>query len=149
MSGNLFEDRNWLLPPNYLDNAKENKTENELEAMTNVTSPKLQTKEEIKIDEQPIEKCSWGPGCPFCKSQEQKEEQDKMQPQNLSPKTKQQATRSKTLGLNMTKAKKQWEEEMERLNSKYNLNCYSDSELDSESNEGEQYCYEHGYKILI
>ena len=27
MSGNLFEDRNWFLPPNYLDNSKENKTE--------------------------------------------------------------------------------------------------------------------------
>ena len=39
----------------------------------------------------------------------------------------------------MTKAKQQREEEMERLNSKYNLDCYSDSELDSESDEGEQY----------
>ena len=64
------------------------------------------------------------------------------------PKAKQQATRPKTLGLNMTKAKQQWEEEMERLNSKYNLDCYSDSELDSES-DGEQYCYEHGYETLI
>ena len=116
---------------------------------TNVTSPKPQIKEEIKTDEQPIEKCSWGPGCPFCKSQEQKEEQDKTQPQKLSPKARQQATRPKTLSLNMTKAKKQWEEEMERLNSKYNLDCYSDSELDSESDEGEQYCYEHGYETLI
>ena len=149
MSGNLFDDRNWLLPPNYLDNTKENKTENELKAMTNVTNPKPQIKEENKTDEQPIEKCGWGPGFPFCQSQEQKEEQGKMQPQNLSPKTKQQATRPKTLSLNMTKAKKQWEEEIERLNSKYNLNCYSDSELDSESDEGEQYCYEHGYETLI
>ena len=49
----------------------------------------------------------------------------------------------------MTKAKQQWEEEMERLNSKYNLDCYSDSELDSESDEGEQYRYEHGYETLI
>ena len=72
-----------------------------------------------------------------------------MQPQNFSPKTKQQATKPKTLSLNMTKAKKQWEEEMERLNSKYNLDCYSDSELDSESDEGEQYHYEHGYETLI
>ena len=32
MSGNLFEDRNWLLQPNYLDNGKENKTENELKS---------------------------------------------------------------------------------------------------------------------
>ena len=49
----------------------------------------------------------------------------------------------------MTKAKKQWEEEMERLYSKYNLNCYSNSELDSESDKGEQYHYEHGYETLI
>ena len=49
----------------------------------------------------------------------------------------------------MTKAKQQWEEEMEGLNSKYNLDCYSDLELDSESDEGEQYCYEHGYEMLI
>ena len=66
MSGNLLEDRNWLLPPNYLDNAKENKTENELKAMNNVTSPKPQIKEEeSKTGEQPTEKCGWGPGCPF------------------------------------------------------------------------------------
>ena len=66
MSGNLFEDRNWLLPPNYLDNSKENKTENELKATTNVTSPKPQIKEvESKTGEQPREKCGWGPGCPF------------------------------------------------------------------------------------
>ena len=150
MSGNLFEDRNWLLPPNYLDNCKENKTENELKAMTNVTSPKPQIKEEeSKTGEQPTEKCSWGPGCPFCKSQEQKEEQGKMHPQKLSPKAKQQATRPKTLHLNMTKAKQQWEEEMEKLNSKYDLDCYSNSELDSESDKGEQYCYEHGYEMLI
>ena len=150
MSGNLFEDRNWLLPPNYLDNSKENKTENELKATTNVTSPKPQIKEEeFKTGEQSTEKCSWGTGCPFCKYQEQKEEQGKMQPQKLSPKAKQQATRPKTLSLNMTKAKQQWEEEMERLNSKYNLDCYSDSELDLESDEGEQYHYEHGYETLI
>ena len=49
----------------------------------------------------------------------------------------------------MTKAKQQGEEEMERLNSKYNLDSYSDSELDSESDEGEQYHYEHGYETLI
>ena len=90
-----------------------------------------------------------GPGCPFCKSQEQKEKQGKAQLQKLSPKAKQQATRPKMLNLNMTKAKQQWEEEMERLNSKYNLNCYSNSELDSKSDEGEQYCYEHGYETLI
>ena len=49
----------------------------------------------------------------------------------------------------MTKMRQQLEEEMERLNTKYNLDCFSDSELDSESDEGEQYQYEHGYEMLI
>ena len=38
---------------------------------------------------------------------------------------------------------------MERLNTKYNLECFSDSELDSESNDGEQYQYKHGYERLM
>ena len=106
MSGNLFEDRNWLLPPNYLDNGKENKMKNEPKATTSITSPKPPIKEEeSKTSEQSIEKCGWGPGCPFCKSQKQKEEQSKVQLQKLSPKAKQQPTRPKTLKLNMTKAK--------------------------------------------
>ena len=49
----------------------------------------------------------------------------------------------------MTKAKQIWETEMERLNSKYNLDCFSDSEFDSESGKGEQYHYEHDYETLI
>ena len=137
MSGNIFEDRNWLLPPNYLDNTNKNKTENEHKITTNVTSPRSPMKEEEpKINEQSTEKCSWGLDCPFCKSQEKKEEQNKVQWQKMSPKPKLQtlqARRPKTLNLNMTKAKQQWEAEMERLNSKYNFDCFSDSELDSES----------------
>ena len=60
-----------------------------------------------------------------------------------------QAKRSDTLSLNMTKTKQQWEAQMERLNSKYNLDCFSDPELDSESDDREQYHYEHGYETLI
>ena len=51
--------------------------------------------------------------------------------------------------LSQSKICKQWEAEMEILNAKYNLDCFSDSELDSESDEGEQYKYEHGYETLI
>ena len=146
MSGNLFQDRNWLLPPNYL----ENKTKNDSKAATNITSPKPQIKEEeCNKNEQPTEKCGWGPGCPFCKSPEQKEDQGKEQQQKLSPNAKQQAVRPKTLNLYIFKAKQQWEEELERLNSKYNLDFCSDSELGSESDEGEQYHYEHSYETLI
>ena len=153
MSGNLFEDRNWLLPPNYLDNGNENKSENDHQIMTDVTGPKSSIKEEgePKVNEQSTEKCGWQPDCSFCKSQEKKE-QNKVQQQKISPKPrlqKPQARRPNTLNLNMTKARQQWEAEMERLNSKYNLNCFSDSDLDSESDEGDQYCYEHGYETLI
>ena len=62
-SGNLFEDRNWLLPKNYLV------TENRNESTTGVTSPRPPLKEEPKREEQVIspkaEKCRWGPRFPF------------------------------------------------------------------------------------
>ena len=85
MSGNQFEDRNWLLLPNYLENGNENKTENEPKIVTRVTSPRppIKEEEETKTNDQPIEKCSWGPGCPFCKSQEEKGEQNKVQQQKM------------------------------------------------------------------
>ena len=81
MSGNLFEDRNWLLPPNYLDNGNENETENEPKITTSVTSPRppIKEEEEPKINDQATEKCGWGPDCPFCKSQEKKEEENRVQ----------------------------------------------------------------------
>ena len=109
-------------------------------------------KEEPKREEQVIspkaEKCGWGPDCHLCKSQ--KKEEENRQQQKTSPNVpKPQAKRPNTLSLNMTKTKQQWEAEMERLNSKYNLDCFSDSELDSKSDKGEQYQYEHGYKTLI
>ena len=46
MSGNLLEDRNWLLPPNYLNNDSKN--------ATGIASPKASIKEEPKIGEQSI-----------------------------------------------------------------------------------------------
>ena len=44
---------------------------------------------------------------------------------------------------------REWEEKMERLNNKYGLDCFSDSELHSESDEGEDYRYERKYETLI
>ena len=38
---------------------------------------------------------------------------------------------------------REWKEKMGRLNDKYGLDCFSDSKLDSESDEGEEYRYEH------
>ena len=158
MSGNLFEDRNWLLPPNYLNNNHKN-----------ATSPKSPIKEEPKTGEQ--EKCGWGLNCPFYKNLEKEDQDSKHQsqlqkvpppqevqrpqarcPQNLNyqkPLSTQKSTQETQLDKYPTQAKRQWEPEMERLNSKYNLDCFSVSDLDSESDEGEQYQYEHGYETLI
>ena len=137
MSGNLFEERNWVLPKNYV--AIEDKKED-----TTIRKPPLI--EESKMGEQTSsqkeEKCGWGPNCPFCKSQK-KDGEDQQQ----KPLPKPQAKRPNTLSI--TKMRQQWEEEMERLNTKYNLDCFSDSELDPESDEDEQYQYEHGYEMLI
>ena len=74
ISGNLFEERkDWLLPPNYLNNNNKD--------TTGITSPKPPIKEEPKIEEQSFtslrtEKCGWGPNCPFCKNQEKEEDWD-------------------------------------------------------------------------
>ena len=46
MSGNLFQDSNWLLLSNYLSNDNENKTENEPKNTASVTSPRPPVKEE-------------------------------------------------------------------------------------------------------
>ena len=46
MSGNMFEDRNWLLPPNYLSNDNESKTKSEPKNTASVTNPRPLIKEE-------------------------------------------------------------------------------------------------------
>ena len=65
MSANLFEVRkDWLLPPNHIDDTK---------STANITSPKPPIKVEPKTEGQPSTspKCGWGPNCPFCKNQEE------------------------------------------------------------------------------
>ena len=73
ISGNFLEERkDWLLPPNYLDNNNSKDT-------IVVARPKPPIKEESKTGEQSItnpkiQKCRWGPNCPFCKNEEKEEE---------------------------------------------------------------------------
>ena len=140
MSGNLFQDRNWLLLKDYLA------AEGEKEEMA-----KPYPTEEDKMGEQDPkeEKCGWGPGCPQCKAQKKEadppHQQEPMESQQQQiPLPKLQAIRPDTL--NMARIKQQWKQEMERLNEKYKLDAFSDSELDSESDEDEQYQYQHRYK---
>ena len=70
ISGNLVEEgKDWLLPPNYLDNNSR--------STTSVTSLKPPIKEEPKTEEQPstgpkAEKCGRGLNCPFCKTRKKK-----------------------------------------------------------------------------
>ena len=129
MSGNLFDDRQWLLPKGYP--AIQNKK-------NDIDIPSL--KEEPKVADNPKEdKCGWGPDCPFYKAQEKQDENPQQRPLP-NPQTQKQ---------NMTKTRQLSEAEMERLDDKYNLDCFSNSELDSKSDEGEEYCYEHRYETLI
>ena len=73
-------------------------------------------------------------------------------PQTLhyqKPQSTQKSTQETLLDKYPRQTERQWEAEMEKLNSAYNLDCFSGSELDSESDEGEQYQYEHGHETLI
>ena len=45
--------------------------------------------------------------------------------------------------------RREWVEKKERLNEKFGLDYFSNSELDSESDEGRNYRYEHRCKTLI
>ena len=64
--GNLLETRkNWLLPLNHIDD--------NTKSTANTTSPKTPIQVEPKPEGQPatspkVEKCGWGPNCPFCKT---------------------------------------------------------------------------------
>ena len=129
MLNNLFKERNCLLPKDYL--VTESKKEDTIVASTK--SPlKEEPNAEEQVSSQKEEKCGWVPNCPFCKAKRKEGENQQQQ----MPLPKPQAKRPDTLSL--TKMRQQWEAEMERLNSKCNLDCFSDSELDSESDKGEQ-----------
>ena len=62
-----------------------------------------------------------------------------------------QRSRSQTFDIPDSQLKlfREWEEELERLNNKYGLDCFSNSEIDLESDEGEEYRYEHNYETLL
>ena len=87
MSGNLPDDRQWLLPKGYL--AMQNKGEN-----IDINS----LKEEPKItDSSKNDKCRWVPDCPFCKAWEKKEENLQQRPLPNPQTQKQTKTKSQQL----------------------------------------------------
>ena len=107
MSANLFQDRNWLLPKDYLATQRK--------SVVGAWMPSMPGTEERGR---------------FSPSKEPMENQ-----QQQKPLPKLHVIRPDTL--NMTKTKQQWEQEMERLNEKYKLDTFSDSELDSKSDKDE------------
>ena len=79
------------------------------------------------------EKCRLGPDCPFCKNQDKEDWDGKHQDQTTSPHPQVQKPQARNplnlqkpeapinKYLSQTKTHQQWEAEMERLNTKYNL----------------------------
>ena len=123
------------------------------------------------------EKCGWGPKSPICKNIEEDWDGDhQKQSQQSIPSTQAQHPQKRNLKQLQNAQQPQmpdfqclqpqnfqcsqsqtcdipdsreWEEKMERLNNKYGLDFFSDSEVDSKSDEGEDYKYEHKYETLI
>ena len=173
MSGNLFELRKDLpIPPtNNTVTATNSKLPIKIEPQeqdlpaSSTTAPKP-------------EWCRWGPNCPICKNAEEDwdgkhqkqfqqtnkniQTQDTQQKNTQNPQCTQDYQKSQNPQPIQTQSfdvldryteqihlRREWEEKMERLNEKYGLNDFSDSELDSELDEGKNYWYEHNYETLI
>ena len=144
MSGNLFEERNWLLLKGYLA------MEGEKEGVAK-PYPKEEGKEGEQNPNQKRRKVWSGTQLPFLQSTKGRSWSSPSTGTNGRPtaetSTKLQVKRPNTL--NMTTTKQQWEQKMERLNAKYNLDCFSNSELDSESDKDQQCQYQHRYETLL
>ena len=117
-----------------------------------VTQPQLPIqKPPIKFEPQnqeipKAEKCGWGQDCPFHKKEEEEwdgNQQDQFQqmysfqdqnmkltiPQTSQP-TWEQSFNVPDKYVEQTHLRKEWEKKMERLNEKYNFDCFSSLELD-------------------
>ena len=144
--------KDWLIP---LDN-------NDAGDTATAADPKPPIKLEPQNHETlKIGKCGWGQDSPFCKKEKEEwdnNHQDKSQQKNIQqkltiPKTSQ-PTQAQSFDISDRYAeqiwlRREWEKKMERLHEKYNLDCFLSSELDSESDEGENYRFQHHYKTLI
>ena len=98
MSGNLSEERNRVLPKDYLaiESIKE-------DAAVAKPPPKEESKIGEQISNQREEKCGWGPDSPFCKAQKKDVDpphlQEQIEDQQQKPLPKLQAKRSETLSI--------------------------------------------------
>ena len=111
------------------------------------------------MPKQVIEKCSWGLYCPICKNEEEHGEEDWNSnrqaeqlrnhcPQNTQHPQLQNTQHPQSFDVpdrysEQIRLRREWEEKMEHLNEKYNLDYYSSSESDSDFEP------EHKYETLI
>ena len=73
-----------------------------------------------------------GTRLPFLQIPEEGGREEATAAREIAKDTKTTGQKTQYFKLKHDKAKQQWEAEMERLNPKYNLDCFSDSELDSD-----------------
>ena len=97
------------------------------------------------------EKCTWGPPCPICEKEEEEGIEDwngdrqESQQRNHYPQNPQhpQAYDIPDMFSQQIRLEKEWNEKMECLNKKCNLDYYSSSKSDSDFEP------EHKYKTLM
>ena len=138
---NLFESRaDWPIPPMQTPTVKVEKAE----APPRVAAIPCA----MVLPKQIEEKCIWGPHCPISKKEEEKGTEDwnsnrqEDQPRNhyaQNPQTYDVPDRYSE----QIRLRREWDEKMECLNAKYNLDYYSSSESDSDFEP------EHKYETLI
>ena len=135
MSGNLFENRkDWLILPTNNANDKNSDT-------ATATNPKPPHKIRTPKPRNPKGRKMWmGTKLPISKRKEEDWNCNSYKPA-MTPRAWSKP-HLKTLSLPRLNP-------LERLNEKYNLDCFSSSELDSESDEGEDYRFQHHYETLI
>ena len=161
-SENLFETKkDWLIPPTPVPTCPHH--QNRSTALGSSDPP---YNGEPK---QAVEGCSWGSHCPIHKNEEEHKEnwdaddlreqpgmhpQNMQQPQPQSAQCLQPQNNQDSQSFDMhdryaeqIKLRKEWDKRIERLNEKYNLDYYSSSE--SDPNSEPDYRYQHKYKTLI
>ena len=113
MLGNLFMERNWIIPKDYL--AIEDKEED-----ATVAKPPLikESKTGEQTSSQKEEKCGWGPNCPFCKAEKKDADlphQQEHLEQQQKPLPKPQAKRPNTLSITKIRQQYQYKHSYETL----------------------------------
>ena len=134
-----------------------------------VTQPQPPIWNPIKLEPQnqetpKAEKCGWGTKLPylqkgrenlngdhqwqFLQTSNDFQSMKQTTPQDPQP-TQTQSFDVPEIYVEQIHLRREWKKKMKRLNEKYNLDCFSSSKLDSESDEGEDYRFQRHYETMI